>query len=208
MPRARGPVGDPVGDGPVRSRFDAGTSSPSNKSVARGGDPSHPQGTPIVDTFRIHGTHEVGIGDATEVEVGETTRSGRPSARPGSWAGAPSMAPPTLSRTSITTNRRHMLPLCVDGRDGHPPDSAVGRAARSLPLRRGVLWRLQRSRHTGGCAVQRHRLAGNGFGHQRHRPLPDSLYVGLAGRCQAPHRGAILQPQAPGPSRGVLTPEP
>ena len=35
--------------------------------------------------------------------------------------------------------------------------------------------------------------------------MPASLHVGLAGRSQAAYRGAILQPQAPGFSRGVLT---
>jgi len=35
--------------------------------------------------------------------------------------------------------------------------------------------------------------------------LPIWLHVGSAGRSQAAYRGAILQPQAPGFSRGVLT---
>ena len=62
-----------------------------------------------------------------------------------------------------------------------PPDSAVGRAARSLPcgvlktermaLRREVRWRAQRSRNPQEVGVvQRHRPAGNGFGHKRNLP--------------------------------------
>ena len=66
-----------------------------------------------------------------------------------------------------------------------PPASAVGSAARALPcdtlkrtlktermaLRRGIRRRVKRSRYTWESgAVQRHRLAGNGFGHRRHLP--------------------------------------